>query len=445
MVNLFCKEVTSRIDYAVRLIFETILNDKVLFFNSKETFIAADGFLVNYSEDVNLPGFHIMPHTLLSEKGIHGQDISISIWDNVPVFFTTSGRSLPFDIFSASFYLVSRYEEILSSNCDIHGRFQAEESIAYKNEFLDKPIVNIWAKKLARLIETSAGNTNLHHFIPNKFSYLPTFDVDNAWAYKNKGLARTVAATARDISTGKWHQAKERIDILAGRKNDPFDSFNFISTETESLNIRPLIFFLLGDYGHFDKNISPRNNQLHSLINSLKSKFDVGIHPSYASYGNREQIKKEINRLKSITSNNVTQSRQHYLRMSLPNTYRDLISCGITKDFTMGYSTHTGFRAGICTPFNFFDPSTDELMNIKVYPFQVMDVTLRHFLNLDTRSAIEKINDIIAETAAVGGVFTSVWHNESLSENAYWKGWRDVFKKMIYKASNTLSANRQEA
>jgi hypothetical protein len=96
----------------------------------------------------------------------------------------------------------------------------------------------------------------------------------------------------------------------------------------------------------------------------------------------------------------------------------------------MGYSSQTGFRAGICTPFNFFDLEKDREINLKIYPFQVMDVTLREYLDLGVEEAKKEIEQLITEVNKVGGTFVGIWHNETLSNMGRWEGYREVFEYM---------------
>lgn len=134
--------------------------------------------------------------------------------------------------------------------------------------------------------------------------------------------------------------------------------------------------------------------------------------------------------MKEITGKEITKSRQHYLRLSFPKTYRRLIKQGISEDYTMGYAARVGFRAGICTPFLFYDLKKDRVTNLKAYPFQVMDVTLKNYLSLSTEEAKKTIERLMLEVKNVGGAFISIWHNETLNERDGWAGYKEVFEYM---------------
>ncbi len=126
----------------------------------------------------------------------------------------------------------------------------------------------------------------------------------------------------------------------------------------------------------------------------------------------------------------MNKSRQHFIRLRFPRNYRRLLNAGILEDFTMGYPSHTGFRAGICTPYYFFDLKKEMATNLKIIPFQVMDVTLRDYLGLSPQEATKEIGRLMAEVKEVGGTFVSIWHNETVTDLDGWKGFRQVFEEM---------------
>jgi hypothetical protein len=139
---------------------------------------------------------------------------------------------------------------------------------------------------------------------------------------------------------------------------------------------------------------------------------------------------KEKKRLSEIIREEVTISRQHFLLLSFPQTYRNLISSGISEDYSMGYPGIAGFRAGTCTPFYFYDLIKEEATSLKIIPFMAMDVTLRQYLGLSPEDASEKIEMLMNEVKSAGGLFCSIWHNESLHDSGNWKGYREVFENM---------------
>ena len=170
---------------------------------------------------------------------------------------------------------------------------------------------------------------------------------------------------------------------------------------------------------------------MQSLIKDISSKAVTGIHPSFASNQMPEKITVEKKRLKEITGDEVTKSRQHFLKLRFPDTYRNLLAAGITDDYTMGFAEDIGFRAGLCTPFLWYDLKEEKQTGLTVHPFAVMDGTLNNYLKLSPEQAVEKVKGIIQEVKNVKGEFITIWHNETLSDWREWKGWRDVYEKII--------------
>ena len=97
----------------------------------------------------------------------------------------------------------------------------------------------------------------------------------------------------------------------------------------------------------------------------------------------------------------------------------------------MGYAEIAGFRASICTPFPFYDLDQDMPTKLMIHPFAVMDGTLNNYMSLTPQQATEVISSLIKEVKNVGGTFIPLWHNQSLNNQGEWKGWNEVYIKMV--------------
>ena len=103
-----------------------------------EKFRLYDGVKINYSTNrITTEEVCLESTELLFEKGIHPQTIDCFKINNYKAFFKTEGANFPFDIFAASFYLLSRYEEYEPHEKDMYGRYAHENSIAFKEGFLN--------------------------------------------------------------------------------------------------------------------------------------------------------------------------------------------------------------------------------------------------------------------------------------------------------------------
>lgn len=430
MILIYSEEITPRIEYIAQVIFTQILQTEVAFTSNSVDFQKSNLAKINYSVEQFNDEFYIKPHRLMYCKALITPTIN-SVWYKGEKYFFESSKDsvFPFDPFAASFYLITRYEEYLEQSRDKLNRYPVEKSILSKYKLLKKPVVNIWAKLIAdKLLEFYPDLV----FPEQKFKFLSTIDVDNAWAYQHKGFFRTFGAFAKSLGKANFSEFKSRLSVVTGSAKDPYDSYEFMDSVFTGNEEKIKFFFLLGDFGRFDKNLSHKNKHYRKLIQKTAEKYDLGIHPSFAS--SRKKGKKKIitekQRLESIREKEVFQSRQHFLRLKLPKTYRRLVKSGIIKDYTMGYSAQPGFRAGICTPYYFYDLKKEKITNLQIVPFQILDGTLLHYLKLEPDEAFKEIKNLMQEVKNVGGTFVSVWHNETVNNTGIWEGYQEVFEKM---------------
>lgn len=110
--------------------------------------------------------------------------------------------------------------------------------------------------------------------------------------------------------------------------------------------------------------------------------------------------------------------------LKFPSTYRNLLARDITADYSMGFANEVGFRAGICCPFNFYDLDLERETTLRIHPFAAMDATLNLYMRLTPDEAFDKVKNLIVEIKKVNGVFSTLWHNETLSDEKQWKGWK---------------------
>lgn len=430
MILIYSEDVTPRIEYIFKLMFTQILKVDVAFTTNSVEFKKSDFPKINYSFEKFADEFYIKPHRITHCKALITPTIN-SVWYEGEKYFceTSKDSDLPFDPFAASFYLVTRHEEYMEKQRGKLGRYPIQNSILSKYKLLQKPIVNIWANLVAKKLNEKYPNLE---FTENKFEFISTIDVDNAYAYQNKGFWRTNAAYLRSVLKGETAEQKKRKKVLSGKEKDPYDTYDYLDSVFNGNEDKVKFFFLLGDYGRFDKNIAHTNKQYRELIQKTNKKYDVGLHPSYATSkkGGKKKVRVEKLRLEEIIGKEVTKSRQHFLMLKFPKTYNRLIKAGITEDYSLGYSALTGFRGGICTPYYFYDLKNETTTNLLIVPFQVMDGTLLHYMQLEPDKAFEETKRIMQEVKNVGGTFVSVWHNETVNNLGKWEGYREVFEKM---------------
>jgi hypothetical protein len=431
MLLIYTPFSTSRIKYIFRLIFDNILKTEYQICNDVEEYKAHNGYKINYSKnDIEPNEIHIFPVNLLFETKIREQEIHVSDWNDTKIFFQTESAnvSMPFDLFAGCFYLVTRYEEYLPHMRDKHNRFKPTESLAFQNNFLQKPLINDWLQIFNKIITDKFPDIKIK---TRDYKYILTFDIDIAFAHKYKGFLRTFISYLKLIKNLQFKEIMIRTKTLLGLAKDPYDNYEYMTDIQQKYHLQAVYFILLGDFGKYDKNLSHLNYKFQSLIKHISDYSEVGIHSSYASNTNSELILKEIERLKSIINKEIKKNRQHFLMLYLPNTYRNLLEVEITDDYTMGYASEPGFRASICTPFLFYNLNMEYETNITVHPFAYMEGTFAEYKKMKPFEAQDIIFQLIDEVKKVNGDFISLWHNHSLCEEGEWKGWKKVFEETV--------------
>ncbi len=425
MLQIFTPHRGERLNYVLnyvlreRLGLEYIISDKP----EKEN----KAFAITYGGEAYPSSLYIKPSGLLESAGIKPvDDINSYLFPFKDFDLNNNTDKFP-DIFSAVFFHLSRYEEYGSAK-DIHGRFDFRNSCLYKHNLLDIPIVDVWIKRFAEFL-------NLHYGIKTLqanagFSIRAELDIDSVYAYKGRNLFRQSAAIGKDILSGNFKELSKRLKVLAGFLKDPNDNFGL---QEKLLGSSKAVYFVqVGPYGTYDKNINPQSESFRNTIRELiKNGHEIGLHPSYQSNSERALILKEKEILENMCGLKINRSRQHFLRFSLPETYRALSECGILHEHSMGYSETMGFRAGCGYSFPWYDLEAEKSTGLRIHPFSVMDVALKQFAEMNISEAVHAIEKIKLVCKQERTPFVFVFHNESLSGHRGWENWDKVFKHCV--------------
>ena len=420
MVDIFVEQVSERLIYTLDFIFKErdvpykIINDFHLF--NKSTNIK-----FNYSPKEVGCKVNIFPSTFLYEEELRDIEVDLSIFEDVECL----SFDKVVDPLASIFYILSRYEEYVSTKEDLHGRFLAKYSIQSDFNWLERVVCDVWSEKIIKYIEMQSRQKIIFNI--GEVRIMPTFDIDNTFAYKWKKGIRKYLSIAKDKFKRDESRLQERKEVLAGKVEDPYDTFDFIESITKK-GFKVHVFWLLGDYSKYDKNISYLDLRHRRLINEVSINSIVGIHPSYKSNSFRKTIKEERGRLSEILERTINRTRQHFLRFSIPKTYPVLNDLGFKHEFSMGFPDKVGFRSGTARPHFWFDLSRNKITNMMIHPFAYMDGTLNEYLKLTPEESKVKIQQLYHEVRRYGGDFVFIWHNETIGDYGKWKNWRDVLE-----------------
>lgn len=435
MILIYHQYNSHRLQY----ILSTLFQNKFESTNSIETFIAFTGIKINYSNSIiDANEIQIVPHTLLFENTILPQTIDCVLWKELPTFFNTSKNALiPFDLFAASFFLITRYEEYLPHQKDKYGRYAHTNSIAYRHQFLHLPIIHVWLIEFEKICQSKNTNFSL---AKNNFNFLPTYDIDIAYQYKYHKTIKTMASIVKDIVTLNIIAIKERYQMIMNIIKDPFDVYDWLQQLHNNFKLQPIYFFLVAQQiNRYDKNINVKNIGFKKLVQQIAQQNIIGIHPSWQSNTNDTLLQQEIITLQNISQQKIFASRQHYIKLNLPHTFRLLIQQKIYNDYSMGYTTINGFRASYTLPHYWFDIEKNAITNLLIHPFCYMDATAIFEKKLTIAQAQTELQALYDVVKKVNGTCIAIFHNHFLTTQKKWKPWRNLHQQFLNK--NTVSSN----
>jgi hypothetical protein len=305
---IYSEKISPRIEYAVEVLFKPWYPNAVITSDLGKS-VSYDGPVICYNHENNIPNsIWIKPSGLLFETTHSSAEPGTNTWKGLPSLFPVTSE-IPFDVLAATFYLVSRYEEYnKEAGRDELGRFLASTSFAFRNNFLDRPLVDEWRHALVEIIEEKWTASSQQ----TEYKEILSIDIDSAFAYKHKGFKRTLGGFGLDIVNLRFGNFIRRLSTLLGFRADDFDTYDHILQVQKTSGINVIWFFLLADYNKHDINVPYTSEPLRKLITKLDGKGQVGIHPGVKSNGDLPCLKKEINRLVEITRRPCLNSRQHY-------------------------------------------------------------------------------------------------------------------------------------
>ena len=191
MLLIFSQQITPRLDFIFKHVCTRILELEIGFTSVIEEFIAHQGPKLSYAKQPMGNEMFVQSYGLLEQSGVEDLEVQVKPWDETFSFFQVGEKSdLPFDIFSAAFYLLSRYEEYLPHVKDSLGRFPATESLGYREGFLLQPVVDIWAYKFMTVLQQKFSDVPF----PKKNGKIHSLiKIEQPYLYIQKGFVRSLA------------------------------------------------------------------------------------------------------------------------------------------------------------------------------------------------------------------------------------------------------------
>ena len=366
---------------------------------------------------------------------------------SIPVLYGSPGivknnnhLHLNLDIFGSVFFMLTRYEELVIKERDQYDRFSAFSSHAFKNGYLNRPLVDEYVQILKQCMKLLWPDLK---FKKRKFTVNISHDVDQLSRYQTKkNFYQYLRVMGGDLMRGfikdfiysplSYFNKKKELNT-----HDPYNTFDWLMDISDSNNIKSTFNFICGKSENYNADYDIKNQKVKNLIKKINYRNHlIGLHPSYDCYLNPELIKRELNELKnSLNSLDIKQkditSRMHYLRWKTSDTLVNLNNSGIKRDTTLGYADHTGFRCGTCHSYQGYDLINHEKLDIMIEPLIIMDVTLfnKNYPDLNYyKSAFDIAVDLKKKCKKMNGQFNILWHNSSFQDSKQKKFYQNLIK-----------------
>jgi hypothetical protein len=390
------------------------------------------------------------PSTLdwLPASGVVPEGTVLPFQDPIPILFWSEGAELgemPFgskrsedtielhvDIIAATIFLLSRWEETVVDERDEHGRFPGSASVAQKQGFLDRPVVDEYGLILAEWLRILLPGWEPES---RTFSVKLSHDVDHVRQF-------TTARSALRAVGG--HLLKRRSPRLAWKAGanaiqervTPEQAPNFLGIGrlaeiAQDFGLgRDAFYFMATKPTPIENDYHLCSPMIRQAIEDLRGQgFEIGLHAGYHTLGAPDRLMEEKAKLDAILGTASYGGRQHYLRFRVPHTWRHWEQVGLSYDSTLAFADHEGFRCGTCHPYRPFDLEQDREIDLWELPLLVMEQTLSQHRGLSPADGEAAILALAQRCQLVGGTFTLLWHNSSLVDD--WQPWAAIYTRVL--------------
>ena len=427
MLLIFTQKAKPRFTYVFKHIFTRILGIEIGFTSSIEEFVAYSDAKISYGKQPMGNELFFQSEGLLVQQGIESVDITVKEWEDTSCFFAVSSRSaLPYDIFAASFYLLSRYEEYLPHVKDELSRYPASESLGYKHDFLKQPVIDIWAFKLKSVLSQAFPSIV---FPKKKIEIHSVIEASQPYAVSQKGLFRNVLGYVSELLKFKMGSVLKRSKVILGLRKDPYNTFNWIIAATNASTTKVTIFFMLGDALLFSEGLSQHRKKFRSLMKYVSDYKELGLLFSPKALSDYETLKLEKKQIEEITNRTLLSTMNAQFLVNLPDVPRHLIELEVQRDFTMAYRNAIGFRAGTCTPFLFYDLDFEIKTPLEIHPIATATMAMNHMKETEIEQAV---NSLYNEVNKVKGTFTMRFSNRDFADKPQGRMWRRIFTEKLH-------------
>jgi hypothetical protein len=352
------------------------------------------------------------------------------------------GIQIGFDLVQATFWLLSRQEELGERHRDAFDRYLCSESWLVRHELAETPLLNAYVDLLQDALLLAAARQNLPMVRRLRwpegrpYAVVLSHDVDDAGRLDlQQGvrlLARGLGQRSPRAALRGLYFVTARLGWSLLRRKNPYWNFEAVMELEQEAGFRSSFYFVPEARSVSRDPLYEMDTQrMRELLAQLyRGGWEVGVHGSFDSYLDAATLAAQKQKLQGLLAAEVAGVRQHYLRLKIPDTFRAQAEAGFVYDSTLGYYAGLGFRAGAAFPFHPFDTARDEALPLLELPLTVMDGALFWHLKLPPERATDRVLSVLETVRSVGGLAVLLWHQRVRYEKKY-PGWWWVYRQVV--------------
>ena len=257
---------TPRIKYVFNFIFSDILKTEVGFSSNLAEFKSSALPKITYADQPvsNEPFFKnsdlLLSHTIVRPN------IKTTTFGDMIVPFAVDNSSLPFDVFAAAFYFVSRFEEYLPFKAGADAYYPAEYSLQNKLKMLEFPVIDGWALMLKNIL---LKRYPALHFGKKTFEFHPLICMHDCSDHSLMDVIKNSFLFLERLPF-----IKKSIPVPAKTTNLQL----FLNSQHEKYQLKPIYFTQPAQQIDQDNNrqVSLPNSYLELLKNGVANDYRMG-------------------------------------------------------------------------------------------------------------------------------------------------------------------------
>lgn len=313
------------------------------------------------------------------------------------------------DVLAATVLVLSRYEELDPPRRDAHGRFEAATSMAVRDGYLERPIVDEYGLALQAVLQAMMPGWNP---AARKLRVKLSHDIDEVGIPFSLRDAAVQLIARHSIRAGLRDLASGIASVMPGSLLQVKE----ICSIAEEYGLRSALYWKASKPGPHDSGYSIADPRVAEVIAWARERnIEMGVHPGYQTFLSMEELSGEVKRCQTALQCERIGGRQHYLRWR-PETWTHWEQCGLAYDSTLGYADRVGFRAGTCVPYRPWLWRENRRAELIEIPLIMMDRTLTsaQYMGLSPNESLALLKTLMRRCGCVGGVLTLLWHNNCL-------------------------------